>query len=99
MEVKINNEIQSYRESMFFGLSMRQCGFLLAGSTEPASGMRIFFDWATQDGVPDHVGIVEKVKNGMVYTVEGNSRDMCRQKQYALGSSVILGYGMAASGT
>ena len=30
MEVKINKEIQSYRESMFFGLSMRQCGFSLA---------------------------------------------------------------------
>lgn len=27
MEVKINKEIQSYSESMFFGLSMRQCGF------------------------------------------------------------------------
>ena len=30
MEVKINKEIQSYSESMFFGLSMRQCGFSLA---------------------------------------------------------------------
>ena len=49
--------------------------------------------------MPDHVGIVEKVDSGMVYTVEGNSRDMCRQKQYTLGSGVILGYGMAASGS
>lgn len=30
MEVKINKEIQSYSESMFFGLSMQQCGFSLA---------------------------------------------------------------------
>ena len=30
MEVKINKEIQSYSESMFFGLSMRQCSFSLA---------------------------------------------------------------------
>ncbi|MCI6229087.1 MAG: PrgI family protein [Clostridiales bacterium] len=30
MEVKINKEIQSYSESLFFGLSMRQCGFSLA---------------------------------------------------------------------
>ena len=30
MEVKINKEIQSYSEAMFFGLSMRQCGFSLA---------------------------------------------------------------------
>ena len=60
-------------------------------------GMLIFFDWATQDGVPDHVGIVERVENNVVYTVEGNSKDMCRQKQYSLGSRVILGYGMPAS--
>lgn len=29
MEVKINKEIQAYSESMFFGLSMRQCDFSL----------------------------------------------------------------------
>ena len=80
-----------------FGMQwFQQRGLWLDGSTEPAPGMLIFFDWATQDGVPDHVGIVEKVENRMVYTVEGNSRDMCRQKQYSLGSSVILGYGMPA---
>lgn len=83
-----------------FGMQwFQQRGLWLDGSTEPVPGMLIFFDWATQDGVPDHVGIVEKVENGMVYTVEGNSRDICRQKQYSLGSGVILGYGMAASGT
>lgn len=75
----------------------QQRGLWLDGSMEPSPGMLIFFDWATQDGVPDHVGIVEKVENGMVYTVEGNSRDMCRQKQYSLGSSVILGYGEPGS--
>ena len=81
-----------------FGMQwFQQRGLWLDGSAEPVPGMLIFFDWATHDGVPDHVGIVEKVENGMVYTVEGNSRDMCRQKQYALGSGVILGYGMAAN--
>ena len=80
-----------------FGMQwFQQRGLWLDGSAEPVPGMLIFFDWATQDGVPDHVGIVEKVENGIVYTVEGNSRDMCRQKQYSLGSGVILGYGMAA---
>ena len=80
-----------------FGMQwFQQRSLWLDGSTEPAPGMLIFFDWATRDGVPDHVGIVEKVEDGIVYTVEGNSRDMCRQKQYSLGSSVILGYGMPA---
>lgn len=83
-----------------FGMQwFQQRSLWLDSSTEPAPGMLIFFDWATQDGVPDHVGIVEKVDSGMVYTLEGNSRDMCRQKQYTLGSGVILGYGMAASGS
>lgn len=81
-----------------FGMQwFQQRGLWLDGSTEPVPGMLIFFDWATQDGVPDHVGIVEKVENGIVYTVEGNSRDMCRQRQYSLGSGVILGYGMPAN--
>ena len=80
-----------------FGMQwFQQRGLWLDGSAEPVPGMLIFFDWATQDGVPDHVGIVEKVENGVVYTVEGNSRDMCRQRQYSLGSGVILGYGMPA---
>ena len=26
----------------------------------------------------DYVGIVEKIKNGIIYTVEGNSSDSCR---------------------
>ena len=81
-----------------FGMQwFQQRGLWLDGSAEPVPGMLIFFDWATQDGVPDHVGIVERVENNVVYTVEGNSMDMCRQKQYSLGSSVILGYGMPAS--
>lgn len=55
----------------------------------------IFFDWAdSNDGKAEHVGIVEKVENGKVYTVEGNSTgDTCRQKEYSIDSSVILGYG------
>ena len=58
---------------------------------EPSAGQIIFFDLEC-DGEVDHVGIVEKCENGIVYTVEGNSGDACRQKQYAVGSSVIYGY-------
>lgn len=55
----------------------------------------IFFDWADKrDGKADHVGIVEKCENGTVYTIEGNTReDICKQKEYAINSSDILGYG------
>lgn len=62
---------------------------------EPSAGDIIFFDWEG-DGETDHVGIVEKCENGAVYTVEGNSGDACRQKQYTVGSSSIYGYGVPA---
>ena len=65
------------------------------GSFEPSAGHIIFFDWEG-DGVTDHVGIVERAENGTVYTVEGNSGDTCRQNRYAIGSSVIYGYGIPA---
>ena len=64
-------------------------------SYEPSAGDIIFFDWGG-DGVTDHVGIVEKCENGMVYTVEGNSGDRCRQKSYTIGNCVIYGYGTPA---
>ena len=62
---------------------------------EPKVGDIIFFDWEG-DGTTDHVGIVEKCENGIVYTVEGNSGDACKQRQYAVGSSNIYGYGIPA---
>lgn len=39
--------------------------------------------------------VIEKCENGIVYTVEGNSHDACKQNQYAVGSS-IYGYGVPA---
>ena len=67
-------------------------------SVEPSPGMIVFFDWAynVQDGTADHTGIVEKVENGIVYTVEGNTSDSCAERHYAVGHSEILGYGMPA---
>ena len=69
----------------------------LDGSATPESGMIIFFDWVDEYGVQygnsDHVGIVEKVEGGRVYTIEGNSGDACRQNSYPVGYYEILGYG------
>lgn len=61
---------------------------------EPKAGMIIFFDW-DDDGVSEHTGIVEKCEDGLVYTIEGNSRDVCRRKWYAIGDRTIMGYGAA----
>lgn len=69
-------------------------------SYEPRAGDIIFFDWDDeddgQDGLPDHVGIVEKVENGIIYTIEGNSGDSCRENHYATGHYEIYGYGTPA---
>lgn len=75
-------------------------GQWLDNSQEPTPGSIIFFDWdnkggsGPQDGESDHTGIVEKVENGRVYTVEGNSGDSCREKSYPIGYHEILGYGV-----
>ena len=61
--------------------------------------MIIFFDWDDengQDGESDHTGIVEKVEDGRVWTIEGNSGDSCREKSYSIGYYEILGYGTPA---
>ena len=64
-----------------------------SGGTTPTAGMIIFFDW-DHDGNSDHVGIVEKCEGGRVYTVEGNSGDQVRQRNYAVDYASIMGYGV-----
>lgn len=64
-----------------------------SGGTTPSAGMIIFFDW-DHDGTSDHVGIVEKCEGGRVYTVEGNSSDQVRQRNYAVDYASIMGYGV-----
>ena len=81
----------------------RERGQWADGSVEPAPGMIVFFDWddpsgasGPQDGLSDHTGIVEKVEDGYVYTVEGNTRNRCLERRYPVGSYLILGYGVPA---
>lgn len=76
----------------------RERGLWQDNSYEPRAGDIIFFDWDSdgQDGSSDHVGIVDRVENGVVYTVEGNSGDSCRQNSYSIGYYEILGYGTPA---
>ena len=70
------------------------------GGTTPSAGSLIFYDW-DGDGVADHVGIVEKCENGVVYTVEGNTTTGVNgvrirgvwQHQYDVKSGYIMGYG------
>ena len=78
----------------------KERGQWIDGNEEPIPGMIIFYDWddpdgefGPQDGKPDHTGIVEKVIDGVVWTIEGNSGDSCRRNQHPVGEYVIMGYG------
>ena len=62
---------------------------------EPSPGDIIFFDWES-DGLADHVGIVEKVEDGLIYTVEGNAGDRCIEDSYPVGTAPVYGFGLPA---
>lgn len=61
----------------------------------PHIGDQIFFQ--DENGDPCHTGIVYRVEDGMVYTVEGNSYgaegEGVNKKSYYIDSSYIYGYG------
>ncbi|MBR2741129.1 MAG: CHAP domain-containing protein [Oscillospiraceae bacterium] len=59
----------------------------------PKPGDFIFFDFE-QDGVLDHVGIVESCDGKVVTTIEGNSGNVCKRLSYRVGSASIAGYGL-----
>ena len=64
-----------------------------SNSFKPQRGDIIFFDWNPEngDGI-DHVGLVDRVENNKVYTVEGNHEDQVNQYSYDLNSNNIYGY-------
>lgn len=64
-------------------------------AAQPKPGDIIFFAnrGASDRGGGRHVGMVEKVENGRVYTIEGNSGNQVARRSYALGNARISGYG------
>lgn len=70
-------------------------------SYKPAPGDIVFFDFAGSSSTDskgiqtvDHVGIVEKVENGYIHTIEGNSADAVRRNAYAINDRRICGFGV-----
>ncbi len=68
-------------------------------SYTPNPGDIIYFDWDKvetngQDGITDHVGIVEKAEGGYIYTIEGNSSDRVSNNAWAVGHYEIYGFGV-----
>lgn len=63
---------------------------------EPQPGDLVFFNWEKEeDREPyesDHVGIVERVTDSTIYTIEGNSGLKVRRCEYARNDWQIIGY-------
>lgn len=60
-------------------------------TSNPQPGDQIFFTY--NPGEYSHTGIVEKVENGTITTIEGNTSDQVARKTYPIYFSVIAGYG------
>lgn len=61
----------------------------------PEAGDIVFFSFEG-DVAPEHAGIVENVTAGSIYTIEGNSGNMVRRREYALDADEIVGYASVA---
>lgn len=59
----------------------------------PIPGDYVFFDW-DGDRDPDHVGAVLCVKDGFLYTIEGNSGGRVAVNRYPKNDPRIVGYGV-----
>ena len=64
------------------------------GTYLPQRGDIIYFSRDHSVNNPSHVGIVTGTSDDMVYTIEGNSADEVRAKEYALTDEYIIGYGV-----
>jgi hypothetical protein len=65
-----------------------------AKNYKPKPGDIVFFDYPSKYLV-DHVGIVEKIEKGFVYTIEGNANsDYVKRKKYDIHSPYLYAYGV-----
>ncbi len=66
------------------------------GNLTPSAGDIITFNWdkdtQQNDGWADHIGIVEKVENGIIHTIEGNSNNVVKRNTYRIGHGNIRGF-------
>ncbi len=73
---------------------LRELGQYTARSAHtPKMGDLIFFRSAGVSRASDHVGLVLDVRDGRVYTIEGNSSESVALRNYALTDTYIVGYG------
>lgn len=59
----------------------------------PKVGDQIFFKYTNDDSTADHTGIVVRVTDKLVETIEGNSGNEVKRKVYQRTDKTIIGYG------
>lgn len=76
------------------------CGFSMkyykaAGRLDktPKVGDQIFFKYTNDSSTADHTGIVVRVTDSLIETVEGNSGNEVKRKAYQRTDKTIIGYG------
>ena len=65
----------------------------------PQPGDILFYDWNDSGkgdctGNPEHVGVVEKVTNGIITVIEGNYHDAVGRRYIRVNNRYIRGYGL-----
>ena len=65
----------------------------------PLPGDIIFYDWNDSGkgdcvGNPEHVGVVERVANGLITVIEGNYKDAVGRRNIKVNARYIRGYGL-----
>ena len=65
----------------------------------PLPGDIIFYDWNDDGkgdctGNPEHVGVVEKVTDGLITVIEGNYHDAVGRRNIKVNARYIRGYGL-----
>ena len=66
------------------------------GTIVPKPGWEILYNWGQNvqpnNGVADHIGVVESVSNGQITVIEGNRNDSVSRRVLSVGNGYIRGY-------
>lgn len=99
---KLTDEDRKKAESILCvaGTLSAGCGFAMnyykkAGRFDknPKVGDQIFFKYTNDNSTADHTGIVVRVTDKLVETIEGNSGNEVKRKAYQRNDKTIIGYG------
>ena len=99
---KLTDEDRKKAESILCiaGTLSAGCGFALKYYKQaerfdhnPKVGDQIFFKYSNDDSTADHTGIVVRVTDSLVETIEGNSGGEVKRKAYQRTDKTIIGYG------